>query len=143
MSLEPDLSHALQRAGYDGSAQVLQQILVALGLLQAGQPLRLLGSAWESNTETALPEALSDPQRRDLSDLSCFSIDSASTQEVDDAIGLERRDGKLWIWIHIADPHQWVEPVIGLTLRPNAAVQRSISVVGPCRCSRWRWPVTA
>ncbi|MEL0170686.1 MAG: ribonuclease catalytic domain-containing protein, partial [Synechococcus sp.] len=96
--------------GYDGSALVLQQILVALGLLQAGQPLRFLGSAWESNTETALPEALSDPQRRDLSHLSCFSIDSASTQEVDDAIGLERRDGKLWIWIHIADPHQWVEP---------------------------------
>ena len=61
VSLEPELSHALQRAGYDGSAQVLQQILVALGLLQAGQPLRLLGSAWESKTETALPEALSDP----------------------------------------------------------------------------------
>ena len=110
VSLEPELSHALQRAGYDGSAQVLQQILVALGLLQAGQPLRLLGSAWESKTETALPEALSDSQRRDLSHLSCFSIDSASTQEVDDAIGLERRNGKLWIWIHIADPHQWLEP---------------------------------
>ena len=110
VSLEPDLSGALQRAGYDGSTQALQKILVALGLLQAGQPLRLLGSAWESTEETALPEALSDPKRRDLCHLSCFSIDSASTQEVDDAIGLERRDGKLWIWIHIADPHQWLEP---------------------------------
>ena len=110
VSLEPDLSGALQRAGYDGSTQALQKILVALGLLQAGQPLRLLGSAWESTEETALPEALSDTKRRDLCHLSCFSIDSASTQEVDDAIGLERRDGKLWIWIHIADPHQWLEP---------------------------------
>ena len=110
VSLAPELNHALQRAGYDGSAQVLQQVLVDLGLLQAGQPLRLLGSAWESNSEVELPAAQSDPQRRDLSHLSCFSIDSASTQEVDDAIGLERRDGDLWIWVHIADPHQWLQP---------------------------------
>ena len=110
VSLAPELNHALQRAGYDGSAQVLQQVLVDLGLLQAGQPLRLLGSAWESNSEVELPAAQSDPQRRDLSHLNCFSIDSASTQEVDDAIGLERRDGDLWIWVHIADPHQWLQP---------------------------------
>ena len=110
VSLAPELHQALQRAGYDGSAQVLQQVLVDLGLLQAGQPLRLLGSAWESNSEVELPTAQSDPQRRDLTHLSCFSIDSASTQEVDDAIGLERRDGDLWIWVHIADPHQWLEP---------------------------------
>ena len=110
VSLAPELHHALQRAGYDGSAQVLQQVLVDLGLLQAGQPLRLLGSAWESNSEVELPAAQSDPQRRDLSHLSCFSIDSASTQEVDDAIGLERRNGDLWIWVHIADPHQWLRP---------------------------------
>ena len=116
VSLEPELSQALQRAGYDGSAQALQQLLVALGLLQPGQPLRLLGSAWESSAAAESPEPRSDPQRRDLTHLSCFSIDSASTQEVDDAIGLERRDGDVWIWIHIADPHQWLDPGDGLDL---------------------------
>ena len=34
VSLAPELHQALQRAGYDGSAQVLQQVLVDLGLLQ-------------------------------------------------------------------------------------------------------------
>ena len=110
VSLEPELSQALQRAGYDGSAQLLQLVLVDLGLLQPGQPLRFLGSAWDSSAHDALPEPRKDPQRKDLTHLSCFSIDSASTQEVDDAIGLERRDGDLWIWIHIADPHQWLDP---------------------------------
>ena len=110
VSLEPELSQALQRAGYDGSAQMLQLVLVDLGLLQPGQPLRFLGSAWDSSAHDALPEPRKDPQRKDLTHLSCFSIDSASTQEVDDAIGLERRDGDLWIWIHIADPHQWLDP---------------------------------
>ena len=110
LSLDPGLSQALQRAGYDGSAQMLQLVLVDLGLLQPGQPLRFLGSAWDSSAHDALPEPRKDPQRKDLTHLSCFSIDSASTQEVDDAIGLERRDGDLWIWIHIADPHQWLDP---------------------------------
>ena len=116
VTLDPELSNSLQRAGYDGSPQVLQQLLVAIGLLKTGQPARLLGSAWDSSTEAGSLEARDDPNRRDLTHLSCFSIDSASTQEVDDAIGLERKEGEVWIWIHIADPHQWIGPGDGLDL---------------------------
>ncbi len=43
-------------------------------------------------------------QRQDLTNLKAYTLDDAQTQEVDDAISLEIKQGKSWIWIHIADP---------------------------------------
>ena len=42
---------------------------------------------------------------------SVFTIDDASTTDIDDGISLERLpDGGLRLWVHIADPSRWVAP---------------------------------
>ena len=122
VTIADDISAALKRAGYDGSPSSLQRLLVDLDLLQPGQPLSLLGSAWQQRLPEECQQQLEqllaaadepqpgDEQRRDLTALPCFSIDSSDTREVDDAIGLERRDGDRWIWVHIADPHRLIRP---------------------------------
>ena len=51
-----------------------------------------------------------DPcQRRDLTHLHTYTIDDASTAEIDDALSIEScPDGRTCLWIHIADPSRWV-----------------------------------
>ena len=50
--------------------------------------------------------------RRDLSHLVTFTVDDASTTEVDDAISVEQLPGGQGqkLWIHVADPTRWVAP---------------------------------
>jgi exoribonuclease-2 len=49
--------------------------------------------------------------RQDLTHLTVFTIDDASTQEVDDALSLSRDEhGNVLLWVHIADPTRWVMP---------------------------------
>lgn len=122
VTIADDINAALKRAGYNGTPSTLQLLLVDLELLRPGQPLNLLGSAWNqrlpADCQQQLEQLLAaadepqpgDGQRRDLTALPCFSIDSSDTREVDDAIGLERRDGITWIWVHIADPHRLIRP---------------------------------
>ena len=121
IALDEDINGALNTAGYDGSATSLQSLLMDLGLLQQGQPLSLLGSAWQHGFPadclqqvkellTSELTAPGDESRQDLSALPCFAIDSADTREVDDAIGIERRSEGDRIWVHIADPHRLIAP---------------------------------
>jgi exoribonuclease-2 len=47
----------------------------------------------------------------DLSHLTVYTIDDASTKDVDDGISVEQTDdGQLLLWVHIADPTRWLRP---------------------------------
>lgn len=45
--------------------------------------------------------------RKDLRDQKVFTIDGASTSEIDDGLSVELVEGKYRIWIHIADADRW------------------------------------
>ncbi|MGU7802400.1 RNB domain-containing ribonuclease, partial [Escherichia coli] len=48
-------------------------------------------------------------ERRDLTPLEFVTIDSASTEDMDDALYVERADdGKLLLTVAIADPTAWI-----------------------------------
>ncbi len=52
-----------------------------------------------------------DPQRLDLTHLKVYTVDDASTQEIDDGLSVETlADGAQRLWIHIADPTRWLLP---------------------------------
>lgn len=54
------------------------------------------------------PDAAS---RVDLTHLSVYTIDDASTRDVDDGISVEQaEDGQLLLWVHVADPTRWLQP---------------------------------
>jgi ribonuclease R len=54
---------------------------------------------------------VADGRRRDLRDLSTFTIDPASARDFDDAISAERmEDGGTRVWVHIADVAAHVPP---------------------------------
>lgn len=58
-----------------------------------------------------MPPPDSSPDRLDLTHLKVYTIDDASTREIDDGLSLEfQEDGIQRIWIHIADPTRWVIP---------------------------------
>lgn len=52
-----------------------------------------------------------DSQRLDLTHLKVYTVDDASTREIDDGVSLETlEDGRQRLWVHIADPTRWVFP---------------------------------
>ncbi|NMG57624.1 RNB domain-containing ribonuclease [Geitlerinema sp. P-1104] len=52
-----------------------------------------------------------EPNRLDLTHLKVYTIDDASTQEIDDGLSLEFLDGdRQRLWVHIADPTRWLTP---------------------------------
>ncbi len=57
------------------------------------------------------PPPDSEPHRLDLTHLKVYTIDDASTVEIDDGLSLEYLEsGEHQLWIHIADPTRWLEP---------------------------------
>lgn len=57
------------------------------------------------------PEDRDAPNRLDLTHLEVYTIDDASTRDVDDGVSLERgSDGQLLLWVHVADPTRWLQP---------------------------------
>jgi exoribonuclease-2 len=55
--------------------------------------------------------------RLDLTHLKVYTVDDASTQEIDDGLSVETlEDGRERIWIHIADPTRWLIPGDALDL---------------------------
>ncbi|MBD1910622.1 MULTISPECIES: ribonuclease R family protein [unclassified Leptolyngbya] len=71
-------------------------------------PSRVLDTAQSYLT---MPPPDSYPNRLDLTHLKVYTIDDASTREIDDGLSLEYlEDGKQRIWIHIADPTRWLTP---------------------------------
>jgi ribonuclease R len=72
-----------------------------------------------------------DVPRRDLRDLTTFTIDPASAKDFDDAISCEQLGDGAWrVWIHIADVTAYVRPG---SLVDREAYRRATSVYVPGR----------
>ncbi|GLI58810.1 hypothetical protein VaNZ11_000576 [Volvox africanus] len=116
---------SLQLAGAGSRAEpdVAAALLVEIGALRRHEPLQLLRRGLALQTppeqqEEALAMLSSPPadpdasSREDLTRLTVFTIDDASTTEVDDGLSLEHLPGGagIRIWIHVADPTRWIRP---------------------------------
>ena len=95
--------------------------LIALGLWQPHENLALrrsqIPSSFAEETLTMAQQRLQSPppdpdgHRLDLTHLKVYTVDDASTQEIDDGLSVEvLEDGRDRIWIHIADPTRWLMP---------------------------------
>ncbi|MCW8196581.1 VacB/RNase II family 3'-5' exoribonuclease [Proteobacteria bacterium 005FR1] len=127
----------------DGKAQV--KILARIGRLdEAGIERQYmihkhrLASDWGADVEQEVqaikakadsPDALPQKdEREDLTALHFVTIDAESTQDMDDALCVERRDDGWLLYAAIADPAAFVEPDSALD---KAARQRATSVYFP------------
>ncbi len=77
-----------------------------IALLRARQPVAFskeaAGRALAIRAGSA-DELLADPRRRDLRDLSIFTIDGPGTRDYDDALHVEERENGLLVGVHITD----------------------------------------
>lgn len=63
------------------------------------------------------PPSDPDNPRVDLTQLKVYTVDDASTQEIDDGLSLETlANGTQRLWIHVADPTRWLLPGDALDL---------------------------
>lgn len=114
-------SQLLELMGFPDTPQGAFEALVALGLWSRHEnlALRLTGiptqfpKAVERYTQALLsqPPSFWDPHlRQDLTHLHTYTIDDASTRDIDDALSVEFwSDDAVKLWIHIADPSCWVQ----------------------------------
>jgi exoribonuclease II len=95
--------------------------LVAMGLWSIHENLALrrsqIPSYFSEETLTMAQQRLQSPppdpdtDRLDLTHLKVYTVDDASTQEIDDGLSLEILDGgDHRVWVHIADPTRWLLP---------------------------------
>jgi ribonuclease R len=102
--------------GGRGHAKILRVIGkpdVARDVIEALMLDRGLARAFPAGVERAAKEAVEQvPEsrsRRDLRDLTTFTIDPATAKDFDDAISAQELDGGDWrIWVHIADVSAYV-----------------------------------
>ena len=111
------LRQALQVAQVSADTGSIRHLLVDLGQWEAHNLPSLRATVWEQGfsaellaeaerlltaSDTALP---GDAERLDLTGQHIVTIDDADTRDIDDGLALETApDGKLRIWIHVADP---------------------------------------
>ena len=100
----------------------IREWLIQKELLDPDRPAMLRGSVWsqhfgeelEAEAERLLAQSVGecagDDSRIDLTNQVVYTLDDASTREIDDGLALERRGDELWIWIHIADPSRLILP---------------------------------
>ena len=69
-----------------------------------------------------------EPDRRDLTDLPTLTIDPETAADFDDAISARREDGRIRLWVHIADVTAHVRPGSALD---SEAYRRGTSVYVP------------
>ena len=66
--------------------------------------------AQAADASAAPPADVDEGRRKDLTRLTCYAIDGEGTLEVDDAVSAEALpDGKIRVWVHIADATRWVD----------------------------------
>ena len=121
--LPVDLRKALQAAHCPPDTGSIRHLLLDLGQWEAHRLPSLQATPWQLGFSAEL-EALaaelvashddhrpSDGQRLDLTHLTAVTIDDADTQDIDDGLALEERQGGvLRLWIHVADPGRLVAP---------------------------------
>jgi len=78
----------------------------------------------------AFPDDVVPDGRKDLTDLLTITIDPFDARDFDDAISLQREDGRWRLWVHIADVSHFVTP--GAVLDMDAR-KRATSVYLPDR----------
>ncbi|XP_021289415.1 ribonuclease II, chloroplastic/mitochondrial isoform X2 [Herrania umbratica] len=65
--------------------------------------------------------------RKDLTDLKVYAIDVDEADELDDALSATRlQDGRIRVWIHVADPTRYVQPGSMVDSIAEYSVQNSI-----------------
>ena len=110
----------------DVASDVLEALMLDRGLRRRFDP------AVERAARTAAEEGPALPPhhtRRDLRELTTFTIDPATAKDFDDAISAERRGESAWrIWVHIADVSAYVRPG---SLVDKEAYRRGTSVYVP------------
>jgi ribonuclease R len=94
---------------------------VARDVLEGLMLDRGLHRAFPRAVEAEAADVAADPSvdvaRRDLTDLATFTIDPVTARDYDDAISARREDdGRIRIWVHIAD--------VGAFVRPGGAIER-------------------
>jgi ribonuclease R len=115
-----------------GRPDVARDVLEAL-MLDRGLRRRFDPVVERAARQSAEGESLPDVSRRDLRDLTTFTIDPATAKDFDDAISAERRGegvGSWRIWVHIADVSAYVRPG---SLVDKEAYRRGTSVYVPGR----------
>ncbi|MEB3173227.1 MAG: RNB domain-containing ribonuclease [Cyanobacteriota bacterium] len=121
--LDDGLQQSLQSLHLGHDRGDLRHRLEELGQWDPHRLVAMERSAWSHGFSAALKVeaehllSLSDrPQpgddtRLDLSGQHCVTIDDDDTRDIDDGLALERHtDGRLRLWIHVADPGRLVPP---------------------------------
>jgi exoribonuclease-2 len=144
LALYPDQTvraaqETLQTAGRQATSEAAYELLVSLGWWCPHENLFLRRSSYPRQfTQKVLevaqaylqsPQPETDTRRLDLTHLKVYTIDDASTEEIDDGLSVETLSGeKTRLWIHIADPSYLVSPGDELDLQ---ARRRSTSLYLP------------
>jgi ribonuclease R len=111
-----------------GRPDVARDVLEAL-MLDRGLRRRFDPAVERAARDAAGGVDLPDVPRRDLRDLTTFTIDPVTAKDFDDAISAERRGEDAWrIWVHIADVSAYVRPG---SLVDKEAYRRGTSVYVP------------
>ncbi len=111
-----------------GRPDVARDVLEAL-MLDRGLRRRFDPAVERAARAAAEGEGLPEVPRRDLRDLTTFTIDPTPAKDFDDAISAERRGEGAWrIWVHIADVSAYVRPG---SLVDKEAFRRGTSVYVP------------
>ena len=112
-------------------------LLVQAGLMSEDEPLEVIGAEIQNEfsdevlslaANVNIEAAVSESFRVDLTGMPTLTIDNADTADRDDAISLERLNGRLRLGIHIADAASLIEPGGGLFAE---ASRRSASLYLP------------
>jgi ribonuclease R len=95
----------------DVAADVIEGLMLDRGLARRFPP-GVMRAASEERARLADPAAdPADGARRDLRELTTFTIDPATARDFDDAISAEAlANGRTRIWVHIADVSAYVRP---------------------------------
>ncbi|MGN0804627.1 MAG: RNB domain-containing ribonuclease, partial [Candidatus Coproplasma sp.] len=90
--------------GTDGELIAEEEAIIASAELRTVFPPYV-----EESADKVSKETVSLKDRRDLRDILTVTIDGADTRDIDDAVSLERIDGKLRLGVHIADVSHYVK----------------------------------
>ena len=111
-----------------GRPDVARDVLEAL-MLDRGLRRRFDPAVERAAREAAEGDGIAGVPRRDLRDLTTFTIDPTTAKDFDDAISAECRGEHAWrIWVHIADVSAYVRPG---SLVDKEAYRRGTSVYVP------------
>uniref|UniRef100_A0A2P2LL51 Ribonuclease IIic/mitochondrial isoform X1 n=1 Tax=Rhizophora mucronata TaxID=61149 RepID=A0A2P2LL51_RHIMU len=129
----------LKAMGMEKTSSSAVHLLINIGYFPVHVNLDLLKSNIRTNHSDEITSAAenlllesADPDeidRKDLSHLKVYAIDVDEADELDDALSATRlQDGRLKVWIHVADPAHYVEPG---SIVDREAMRRGTSVFLP------------